>query len=55
MTSDVIERLRDGAAIFAYGPDPRFLERSPYLTCDAAALPAPVRVASSASSAASRP
>lgn len=55
VTSEVIERLRDGAALFAYGSDPRFLERSPYLTCDAAALPAPVRVASSASSAASRP
>ena len=44
VTASVIERLRDGAAVFAYGPDPRWKQRSAYLRCDAPA-PAP-RVAS---------
>jgi hypothetical protein len=44
VTAGVIERLRDGAAVFAYGSDPDFLRRSPYLRCDESRLPA--RVAS---------
>ncbi len=43
VTADVIESLRDGAALFAYADDEGFLRRSAYLTCDPAALP--VRVA----------
>ncbi len=43
VTREVIERLRGGAAVFAYAPDPDWLQRSPYLSCDPDALP--VRVA----------
>lgn len=39
VTARVIERLRGGAALFAYADEPVWLERSPYLRCDAAALP----------------
>lgn len=45
-TASVIERLRGGAALFAYAPDPNWLERSPYLRCDPKALP--TRVAGAA-------
>ncbi len=33
----VIERIRDGTALFAYYPDPRWLARSRFLRCDPAA------------------
>ena len=33
----MIERIRDGTALFAYYPDPRWLARSRFLRCDPAA------------------
>jgi hypothetical protein len=31
----VIDRIRDGSAVFAYYPDPQWLEGSRFLHCDA--------------------
>ena len=45
VTAAVIDRLRDGAALFAYADDPGFLRRSAYLSCDPAALPTRVATA----------
>lgn len=42
VTPTVIERLRGGAAVFAYGPDREWLRRSSYLRCEPEALPARV-------------
>lgn len=45
VTAAVIDRLRDGAALFAYAADENFLRRSAYLSCDPAALPTRVAAA----------
>jgi hypothetical protein len=45
VTAGVIERLRGGAAVFAYAADPDFLRRSPYLRCDESQLPTRVAAA----------
>jgi hypothetical protein len=52
VASSVIDRLRGGAALFAYANDPDWLERSPYLSCDPATLP--TRVASTTAVSATR-
>lgn len=41
VTAPVIERLRDGAAIFVYAADSQWQQRSAYLRCDDAPPPAP--------------
>ena len=39
--AQVIDRIRDGSAVFAYYPDPRWLQSSRFLHCDARIAKAP--------------
>lgn len=41
----VIDEIKDGGAVFAFYPDRNWLERSSYLSCDAAGRPQPTRYA----------
>lgn len=41
----VIDEIKDGGAVFAFYPDRNWLDRSSYLSCDAAGRPQPTRYA----------
>jgi hypothetical protein len=43
----VIDEIKDGGAVFAFYPDHNWLDRSSYLSCDAAGRPQPTRYARS--------
>jgi len=46
----VIDEIKDGGAVFAFYPDRKWLDRSSYLSCDAAGRSQPARYARSSAS-----
>ena len=47
VSRNVIDEIKDGGAVFAFYPDRNWLDRSSYLSCDAAGRPQPTRYARS--------
>jgi hypothetical protein len=45
VSRSVIDEIKDGGAVFAFYPDRNWLDRSSYLSCDAAGRPRPTRYA----------
>jgi hypothetical protein len=48
VSRSVIDEIKGGGAVFAFYPDRQWLDRSSYLSCDAAGLPQPTRYARNA-------